>query len=68
MLNITRYPGQKIIVTHEPSGDQMSIDVSAVNRDKAVYLKLAAPRCFLIDREEIHEDKKREAHANTRTD
>ena len=68
MLNLTRYPGQKIIVTHEPSGEKLTIEVASVNPDKAVYLKLAARKCFLIDREEIHEEK-RKAHAgNPRTD
>lgn len=58
MLNLSRYPGQKIVVTHEPTGDQLVIEVHEVNRDKAVQLRLQANRCFLIDREEIHEDKK----------
>ena len=58
MLNLSRYPGQKIVVTHEPTGDQLLIEVHEVNPDKAVQLRLKADRCFLIDREEIHEDKK----------
>ncbi len=57
MLNLTRYPGQKIIVIHEATGDKLVIEVAQVNPDKAVYLKLEAARCFLIDREEIHLDK-----------
>lgn len=59
MLNLTRYPGQKIIVTHEPSGEKLTIEVSAVNPDKAVYLKLSARKTFLIDREEIYDDKRK---------
>jgi len=31
MLSLTRYPGQKIIVTHEPTGDKITIEVAAVN-------------------------------------
>lgn len=61
MLNLTRYPGQKIIVIHEATGDKLVIEVDSVNPDKAVYLKLQAARTFLIDREEIHLDKIREA-------
>ncbi len=59
MLNLTRYPGQKIIVIHEPSGEKLTIEIAAVNPDKAVYLKLEARKTFLIDREEIHEDKRK---------
>lgn len=59
MLNLSRYPGQKIIVTHEPSGEKLTIEVAAVNPDKAVQLHLKARKCFLIDREEIHDDKAR---------
>ena len=68
MLNLTRYPGQKIVVTHEKSGDQLTVEVVAVNPDKQVRLGMAAPRTFLIDREEIHEQRKRDPNGNTRTD
>jgi len=58
MLNLTRYIGQKIIVTHEPTGDRLTVEIAAVNRDGQVRVALSAGKCFLIDREEIHEDKK----------
>lgn len=57
MLNLTRYPGQKIIVTHEPTGDKLIIEVVDVAPDRQVRVGLTANKCFLIDREEIHEDK-----------
>ena len=59
MLNLTRYPGQKVIVTHEKTGDKLTIEVAAVNPDKQVRVAFSAPKTFLIDREEIHEDKAR---------
>ena len=58
MWNLTRYPGQKIIVTHEPTGDAMIIEVVDVAPDRQVRVGLTANKCFLIDREEIHADKK----------
>lgn len=62
MLSLTRYPGQKIIVTHEPTGEKITIEVANVlHPSKQVRLNLSAAKCFLIDREEIHEDKLREA-------
>jgi len=64
MLNLTRYPGERIIVTHEASGDKLTIEVAEVNpANNQVRLALTAPRTFLIDREEIHEDKNK--HART---
>jgi sRNA-binding carbon storage regulator CsrA len=57
MLNLTRYPGQKIIVTHKPTGEKIVIEVGAVNPDKQVRLCLSADQSFVIDREEIHLDK-----------
>jgi len=60
MLNLTRYPGQKIIVTHKPTGEVLTIEVGAVSRDTQVRLKLTAGPTFLIDREEIHLEKLRE--------
>ena len=57
MLNLTRYPGQKIIITHEPTGDKITVEIAAVNPDRQVRVSLSAGKCFLIDREEIHDDK-----------
>lgn len=56
MLNLTRYPGQKIIVTHEPTGDRLTVEIMAVNPDRQVRVGLSANKCFLIDREEIYND------------
>ncbi len=60
MLSLTRYPGQKIVVTHKPTGDQIIIEVQTVSfTSKWVRLGIKAAKCFLIDREEIHDDKSR---------
>jgi len=55
MLYLTRYPGQKIIITHEPSGDKITVEITAVHK-KQVRVALRAQKTFLIDREEIYED------------
>jgi len=60
MLKLTRYPGQKIIITHEPTGETITVEVASVNREGKVHLQLSAPSSFIIDREEIHLDKLRE--------
>ncbi len=60
MLNLTRYPGQKIIVTHKATGEILTITVGSVSRDTQVALQLTAGPSFIIDREEIHLDKIRE--------
>ena len=68
MLSLTRYKDQRIIVTHEPSGDVFSIEIESVNpRNEQVRLGFEADKCFLIDREEIHDDKQRRANDPTRT-
>ena len=62
MLRLTRYPGQKIIITHESSGDKIVINVQSISfTDKWVRFGLDADKAFLIDREEVHLDKLREA-------
>ncbi len=69
MLSLTRYEDQRIIVTHEPSGDVLTINIESVNpRNQQVRLGFEADKCFLIDREEIHDDKRRKANDPTRTD
>lgn len=58
MLSLTRYPDQRIVITHESSGDQLTINVAEVNpRNLQVRLGFVADRCFLIDREEIWRKK-----------
>jgi sRNA-binding carbon storage regulator CsrA len=62
MLSLTRYPGQKIIITHKASGDKIVISVQTISfAEKWVRFGLDADKTFLIDREEIHLDKQREA-------
>ncbi len=56
MLNLTRYPGQKIIITHEPTGDTLTVAIAAVNPDRQVRVSLSADKCFLIDREEVFKE------------
>ncbi|KKM03402.1 hypothetical protein LCGC14_1774830 [marine sediment metagenome] len=61
MLSLTRYPGQKIIVIHKPTGEKIIIDVAAVlHPSKQVRLNISADADFSIDREEIHLDKMRQ--------
>ena len=60
MLNLTRYPGQKIIVTYKSTGEILTIEVGSVNRDTQVALQLTAGPSFIIDREEVHLDKIKE--------
>lgn len=57
MLNLTRYPGEKIIVTHEPTGDKIIVHVQSISfTSKWVRIGIDAAKCFLIDREEIYQD------------
>ncbi len=58
MLSLTRTEGQKIIVTHEASGQSFTIQVRDIAGHQ-VRLGFYADKTFLIDREEIHEDKKK---------
>lgn len=60
MLKLTRLKGERIIITHEKSGDEITIDVLKISRSWKVQLGVSAPTTFLIDREEIHEAKKAE--------
>ena len=61
MLKLTRNKGEKIIVTHEASGEKLEITVLDVFRNWQVRLGITADKTFLIDREEIHVEKMREA-------
>ena len=61
MLRLTRNKGQKIIIQHEESGEKIVIDVLDIYRNWQVALGISADKTFLIDREEIHLDKMREA-------
>jgi len=61
MLRLTRNKGQKIIITHAESGERIVIDVLDIYRNWQVALGISADKTFLIDREEIHLDKLREA-------
>jgi len=60
MLKLTRNKGEKIIITHEKSGDKITVEVLDVHRNWQVYLGIDAEKTFLIDREEIYEAKKAE--------
>ena len=60
MLKLTRNKGEKIIITHEVSGEQIVIEVLDVSRNWQVRLGVSADKTFLIDREEIYEAKKAE--------
>ncbi len=58
MLSLTRYPGQKIIVIHKPTGQKITINIASVNHpSKQVRLNISADSAFSIDREEIYLDK-----------
>ena len=59
VLNLTRYPGQKIIVTHKPSGEQMLITIGPISPTNQVKVSFDAGPDFIIDRHEIHLDKQR---------
>ncbi len=61
MLKLTRNKGEKIIITHEKSGERIEITVLDVFRNWQVRLGISADKTFLIDREEIHLEKTREA-------
>lgn len=66
MLKLTRNKGEKIIITHEESGDKIVVEVLDINanrRRSQVYLGIQADRTFLIDREEIYLEKKAERGA-----
>ena len=58
MLSLTRSEGQRIVVTHEPSGDSLTIELTQAKAHQ-VRLGFYAKKTFLIDREEIHNDKRR---------
>ena len=60
MLKLTRNKGERIIITHEMSGEEITIDVLNVSRNWQVQLGISAPTTFLINREEIHAAKKAE--------
>lgn len=60
-LKLTRNKGEKIVITHEKSGEKIIIEVLDVSRNWQVRLGISADKTFLIDREEIHLDKLREA-------
>ena len=60
MLSLTRTEGQRIIVTHEASGEKFEIEICKT-KEHQVRLGFYANKTFLIDREEIHLDKMREA-------
>ncbi len=59
MLSLTRTEGQRIIVTHQASGEKFEIEIRDI---KAHHVRLCfyADKIFLIDREEVHEAKKAE--------
>lgn len=57
MLQLTRHKGEKIIITDRESGSTIVIDVLALGSVQ-VRLGITADKAFLIDREEIHEEKK----------
>lgn len=48
MLNLTRYPGQKIIVTHDPSGDVMSFELSSVKFGVPLLLRFQTGGVFSV--------------------
>ncbi len=60
MLSLTRTEGQRIIVTHESSGEKFTIEIRNI---KAHHVRLGfyANKTFLIDREEIYKEKKAES-------
>lgn len=61
MLKLTRNKGEKIIITHEKSGEKIIIEVLDVSRNWQVRLGVSADHAFLIDREEIYLEKKASA-------
>lgn len=61
MLKLTRNKGQKIIITHEKTGEKIVVEVLEISRNWQVRLGITADTAFLIDREEIHLDKLRES-------
>lgn len=65
MLTLTRKPGEKVVITHEPSGDRMVLDVCDFVFGSSIKMVFSAPRCFLIDRMEVHQDKQ-EKNQNVR--
>lgn len=69
MLSLTRYIDERIVITHEPSGDKLTVEITNVSqRNLQVRLGFDADKCFLIDREEIHQDKQRKSHDPARAD
>ena len=58
MLKLTRNKHERIIITHEQSGEKVVIEILDVTRNWQVRLGISADKTFLIDREEIHEAKK----------
>jgi len=61
MLKLTRNKGEKIIITHEKSGEKIIVEILEVSRNWQVRLGVSADQAFLIDREEIYDAKKAES-------
>ena len=56
MLSLTRTKGQRIIVTHVASGEKFEIGVLNLKATQ-VRLGFYANNTFLIDRQEMHDEK-----------
>ncbi len=56
MLSLTRTEGQRINITHEPSGEIFTIKI-VKTKEHQVRLGFYASKNFLIDRAEISLDK-----------
>ena len=59
MLNLTRKPGEKIVITDTRTGDEIVIEFSDYNTTQGARLRLKAPAVFHIDREERRQERQR---------
>lgn len=59
-LVLSRQRDERVIITNQKTGEELAVCVADIRGDK-VRLGFKGPTYFTIDREEIHEAKRREA-------
>ena len=59
MLTLTRKPGEKIVITDAKTKGRIVIEFADYNTTQGARLLFDADRQYLINREEIDEDRRR---------